>query len=136
MTRFTTKLETADVVLAVIQTEKRSKYIAVKTERLKTIISDTDWIQLVRKVVEPIREKIIEAHCMKKPHMSDLEPVPYQKLKFLITFLCLGKPEVGNVRLQLETICQLIVFNSKQFTRTNRTRDAQSVVRVRHSRAL
>jgi hypothetical protein len=64
MTRFVSKLKEADVELTMIQMGKSTKFHAVKTERLKTIIPDSDWIQILRKVVEPIRDEIIEVHRM------------------------------------------------------------------------
>ena len=47
----------------------------------------------------------------------------YSKLKLLITLLCLGKPEVGNVPLPFDVVSQIIILN------TNRESNA-----VRHSR--
>ena len=68
--------------------------------------------------------------------MSDMEPwtISYPKLKFLISLLCLGKPEVNSLSLPLDTICQLIVFNSKQHSRRSRSIDNQGSVSVWHHR--
>ena len=98
------------------------------------MIPDSDWMNLVRKAVNPIRQEIIAVHQMEKPHMSDLQSwkMPYPKLKFFIRLLSFGKPEVRNVCLPVDAICQQIIFNSKQFSRTSRTKDAQDVVSVQH----
>jgi hypothetical protein len=107
-TRFVRKLKSADIGLTVIQKGERCNYTAVKTDRLKNIIPDSDWIHMLRNGIEPVRNEIIEVQQMEKPAMTDLSTDPwaptYQKLKFLITFLCLGKPDVGNVDLPLDTI--------------------------------
>ena len=68
--------------------------------------------------------------------MSDMEPwtVSYPKLKFLILHLCLGKPEVNSLSLPLDTICQLIVFNSKQHSRRSRSIENQGRVSIQHHR--
>ena len=84
----------------------------------------------------PIRQESIAAHRMEKPHMSDLQSwkISYPKLKLFITLLCFGKPEVGSACLPIDTICQQIIFNSKQFSRTSRTKDTGDVINVRHPR--
>ena len=72
-TRFASKLNASDIGLSVIQAEKCSRYVAAKKESLEKIIPDSDWINLIRKVVNPIRQEVIAAHRMEKPHMSDLQ---------------------------------------------------------------
>ena len=64
ITRFASKLESADVGLTVIQSDVCAKYFAIKTKLLKNVIPDNDRIQLARKVVEPIRKEILAAHDM------------------------------------------------------------------------
>ena len=123
ITRFASKLEDANVGLTVIQSHDCANYFAIKKKALKTVIPDNDWIQMARTVVDPIRKEIMAAHEMEKPQMSDLEPwtILYPKLKFLISLLCFGKPEVNSSSLQLHTICHLIVFNFKQQFRSSRS---------------
>ena len=68
--------------------------------------------------------------------MTDLGTESYglhcSKLKLLITLLCLGKPEVGNVPLPFDVISQINILNTSQFSRPSRESNAESV--VRHSR--
>ena len=135
-TRFAQKLEAADIGLKIIQKSKTSKYIALKTERLDRLISETDWIKQLRNVVDPIRDEIIHFHCLPKSPMTDLSTESYglscPKLKLLITLLCLGRPEVGNVPLPFDAISQIIVLNTSQFSRPSRVSNGESL--VRHSR--
>ena len=49
--------------------------------------------------------------------MSDLSlelSLQYKKLGFLITYLCHGKPDANYLLLNLDTICQQIVFNTNK----------------------
>ena len=50
--------------------------------------------------------------------MSDLSleslSLQYKKLGFLITYLCHGKPDANNLPLNLDYICQQIVFNTNK----------------------
>ena len=63
--------------------------------------------------------------------MSDLSleslSLQYKKLGFLITYLCHGKPDAIYLPLNLETICQQIVFNTNK-----RPPSAKSKI-IRHS---
>ena len=84
ITRFACWLENANIGLTIVQSSDGGKYTALKTKRLQAILPDSDWVQLLRKVVEPIRNEIFEIHEMEKPAMSDLctesSPLPYSKL--------------------------------------------------------
>ena len=117
ITRFATLLKEANMGLTVIQPSEGGKYTAVKTKRLQSIIPDSDWIQLLRKVVEPIRDEIFEIHDMKKHAMSDLStefcPLPHNKLSFMMTLFCNGEPDFKNIPLPLDTMCQQIILNTK-----------------------
>ena len=136
ITRFATKLECADIGLKIIQGGKSSKYLAIKKECIDKIASDTDWIELVKRTIIPIRNEIIQAHDMSKPPMSDLQPwkINCPKLRFLISFICLGSPEIDNLPLSIETICQQIIYNSKITYRPYRAKTEETVDSVRHSR--
>ena len=110
--------------------------MAVKNECIKALEPDTDWIQLVKRVIAPIRTEIINAHDMSKPPMSDLQSwnINCPKLKFLVSFLCLGSPEFDLLPLSLENICQLIIYNSNKKFRPVLAKNEDTVDRVRHSR--
>ena len=86
--------------------------------RLAAVIPDAEWCQMLRKVVEPIREEIFQVHKMEKSSMPDLSLEPlslqYKKLGFSITYLCHGKPDANYLPLNLDTICQEIVFNANK----------------------
>ena len=73
---------------------------------------------MLRNVVEPIREEIFQVHKMEKSSMPDLSLEPlslqYKKLGFLITYLCHGKTDANYLPLNLDTICQQIVFNTSK----------------------
>ena len=70
---------------------------------------------MLRKVVQPIREESFQVHKMEKSSMSDLSldslSLQYKKLGFLITYFCHGKPGTNYLLVNLDTICQQIVFN-------------------------
>ena len=72
---------------------------------------------MLRNVVEPITEEIFQVHKMEKSSVPDLSLEPlslqYKKLGFLITYLCHGKTDANYLPLNLDTICQQIVFNTK-----------------------
>ena len=131
-TRFAAQVETADLSLTVVQSSDRGKYRAFKTQRLRSIISDSDWVNHLRHVVEPIRQEIFEIHKLEKPAMSDLStdwsPLPYPKLRFLMSYLCHGQPNDRNIPLPLEIMCQHIILN------TNKTSRRSSGQIIRHSR--
>ena len=137
MTRFAAKLSKAhNIGLTVIQQlTECGRYTAVKNETLSSNIPDSDWVQVLRKIVEPIREEIFEIHQIEKPAMSDLSghpcPLPYNKLRLMITLLCTGKPEFQNISTALDTMCQQIILNTKKHSSTRRSCDTPS---IRHSR--
>ena len=62
------------------------------------------------------REEIFQVHTMEKSSMPNLSPeslsLQYKKLGFLIIHLCHGKPDANYLPLNLDTICQQIVFNT------------------------
>ena len=116
ITQFAAKIVNADIGLTIVQSTSGSKYKAFNTSRLAAVIPDVEWCQMLRKVVEPIREE--EVHKMEKSSMSDLSLEPlslqYKKLGFLITYLCHGKPDANYLLLNLGTICQQIIFNTNK----------------------
>ena len=74
---------------------------------------------------EPIRQEILETLEPGFPATSDLATTPYDqqglsKLKILITLICQNQPEYGNISLSYQTICGLMVSNTKRFTRPSR----------------
>ena len=103
ITRFAAKIVNADIGLNVVQSTSGGKYKAFKTTRLAAVIPDSEWCQILRKVVEAIREEIFQVHEMEKSSMSDLSleslSLQYKKLGFLITYLCHGKPDVNYLPL-------------------------------------
>ena len=115
-------LKNANIGLTIVQSKDGGKYHAVKTQRIRESVSDGDWVQHLRKVVEPIRKEIFAIHDEEKTAMSDLtiDPpqLPYNKLRVLLTFLCHGKPEFRDISLPMDTLCQQVILNKKT------TRDA------------
>ena len=82
-------------------------------------MSNSDWIQHVRNLVEPnIWDKISEMYKIKKSVIPDLctksHPLPHHKLSLLMTLLCTGKSSFRNVLLALDTIYQQIILNTKK----------------------
>ena len=118
ITNFAAKIVNSDSSLAVVQSTSGGQYKAFKTSRLAAVIQDAEWFQMLRNVVEPIREEIFQVHKMEKSSMPDLslEPLPlqYKKLGFLITYLCHGKTDANYLPLNLDIICQQIVFNTNK----------------------
>ena len=118
ITRFAAKIVNADIGLTDVQSTSGCKYQAFRTSRIAAVIQDAEWCQMLRKVVEPIREEIFQVHKMEKSSMSDLSlessSLQYKKLEFLIIYLCHGKPDANYLRLNLDTICQQIVFNASK----------------------
>ena len=131
MTRFAAKIVNAATGLTVVQSTSGGKYKAFKTSRLAAVITDAEWCQMLRKVVEPIREEIFQVHKMEKSSMPDISleslSLQYKKLGFLITYLCHGKPDASYLPLNLDTICQQIVFN------TNKRPPSSKSKIIRHS---
>ena len=72
ITRFAAKIVHADTGLTVVQSTFGGKYKVFKTIRLAAEIPDAEWCQMLRKVVETIREEIFQVHKMEKSSMSDL----------------------------------------------------------------
>ena len=96
-TRFASKLEDADVGVKVVQKDQTCEYIAVKKERLKSVLAGAEWIALLKQVVEPIRQEILETLEPGFPAKSHLATTPYDqqglsKLKILITLICQNQP--------------------------------------------
>ena len=124
-TRFARKLEDTDVGVKVVQKDQTCEYIAVKKERLKSVLAGAEWIALLKQVVKPIRQEILETLEPGFPATSDLATTPYDqqglsKLKILTTLICQNQPEYGNISLPYQTICGLMVSNTKRFTRPSR----------------
>ena len=65
--------------------------------------------------------------------MSDLctspPDLPYNKLSFLMTYLCNGRPDYRNIPLPLDTMCQQVILNTKKNSRHSET---QSIRHARH----
>ena len=131
-TRFATKLQSADIGVTVVQPAKGGKYSAIKIKRLESVIQNSDWIQLLRKVIEPIRKEIFGVHEVEKSAMSDLSTdrssLSYMKLRFSITYLCHGKPDAREIPLPLDTICQHIILSTNKYALTS-----QAPTSIRHS---
>ena len=91
-TRFASLLQNSDIGPTIVQSKDGGKYRALRTERLGEIVSDSDWIQQLRRVIQPVRKEIDEIHNMEKPSMSDLctspSALPYNKLRLLLKYLC------------------------------------------------
>ena len=73
---------------------------------------------MLRNVVQPIMEVIFQVYKMEKSSISGLSleslSLQYKKLGFLITYLCHGKTDANYLPLNLDTICQQIVFNTNK----------------------
>ena len=73
--------------------------------------------------MDPIRAEILE-----RPPPSDMadlevgEEVTVNKLKMLITLLCDKDPSCENLPHPLETICQIIVMQTKKFSRPSKNK--------------
>ena len=78
---------------------------------------------MLRSVVDLIRAEILE-----RPPPSDMadlevgEEVTVNKLKMLITLLCDKDPSCENLPHPLETICQIIVMQTKKFSRPSKNK--------------
>ena len=78
---------------------------------------------MLKSVVDPIRAEILE-----RPPPSDMadlevgEEVTVNKLKMLITLLCDKDPSCENLPHPLETICQIIVMQTKKFSRPSKNK--------------
>ena len=72
ITQFAAKIDNADIGLTAVQSTSGGKYKAFQTSRLTAGIPDEEWCQMLKKVVEPIREKNFQVHKMEKSSMSDL----------------------------------------------------------------
>ena len=51
-TRFASLLQNSNIGLTIVQSKDGGKYRALRTERLEEIVSDSDWIQLLRRVIQ------------------------------------------------------------------------------------
>ena len=118
ITRFGSKTVNAHICLTVVQSTSGGTYKVFKTSPLAAVIPDAEWCQMLRKVVEPIREEIFQVYKMGNSSMSDLSleslSLQYKKLGFLITYLFHGKPDANYLPLNLDTICQKNYFQYKQ----------------------
>ena len=107
ITRFVSKIETANIGLTIVQNRQDGKYRALKTNRIESVMTVTEWGQPLRKVIGPIRDEITEIQKMEKPDMSDLctnpPPLPYKKLSVLMTYLCHGSPKFEQISLPKDT---------------------------------
>ena len=118
-TRFKAKLEVAHIGVTVMQ-KATGHYIAVKENVLRDIVTDHEWLDLLRRVVSPVREEIIEAQKIPLSDISELKVESYRKLpklSMLISLLCFDMPMYDNLPLVLSAICETICFNTKQFSR-------------------
>ena len=113
------------------------KYKAFNTSFLAAVIPDTEWCQMLRKVVEPIREEIFQAHKMEKSDLN-LESLSLQckKLGFLITYLCHGKPDANYLPLNLDATCQQIVFNTNKQTNKQSFSIQSTIVEIKNHLSL
>ena len=109
ITRFAAKIVNADVGLTVVQSTSGGKYQTFNASHLVAAITDAEWCQVLRNVVEPISEENFQIHKMKKSSMSDLSQESlssqHKKLGLLITDLYHGKPDANYLPLNLDTIC-------------------------------
>ena len=87
-------------------------YIAVKENVLRDIVTDHEWLDLLRRVVSPVREEIIEAQ---KIPLSDIPELKVEsqrklpKLSMLISLICFDIPMYDNLPLVLSAICETIL---------------------------
>ena len=118
ITWFAAKIVNADVGLTVVQSTSGGKYQTFNASHLVAAITDAEWCQVLRNVVEPISEENFQIHKMKKSSMSDLSQESlssqHKKLGLLITDLYHGKPDANYLPLNLDTICQQTVFNTSK----------------------
>ena len=72
ITRFASLAGKAGIGLSIVQPSDGGKYRAFRTTQLMSMIPDSDWVQNLRSVIEPVRHEIFAVHDMDKPEMSDL----------------------------------------------------------------
>ena len=107
--------------ITVVQKSANSSYTILRHEALKDSLAPSDWCTLMRRVVDLIRQEIVE-----RPAMSDMadleigEDIVIKKLRMFITLLCDNEPSFHDIPQQLETICQLITRQTKKFIRPGR----------------
>ena len=102
-TRFKAKLEVAHIGVTVMQ-KATGHYIAVKENVLRDIVTDHEWLDLLRRVISPVREEIIEAQKIPLSDISELKVESYRKLpklSMLISLLCFDMPMYDNLPLVL-----------------------------------
>lgn len=133
-TRFKAKVEGAHVGVTAMQ-KATGHYVAVKEAALRDIVTDSEWLDLLRRVVIPVREEIIEAQKIPLSDISELNTESQRKLpklSMLMSLICFDSPMYDNLPLVLSTICETICFNTKQFSRPCRLSTASSD--LRHTR--
>ena len=124
ITRFVEKLKTKDFGVTPIQKEDNTVHYALKKETFEEVAtSSSDWLKMLRRVVKPIRQEIID--CKKSRDLTALEVTDLSegssKLKVLLTMLCEDNPRIINLPLSLSSLTQLISMNTK---RKSKSRDA------------
>ena len=72
ITRFVEKLKIADCGVTPIQKEGKTIHYAIRKETFQeTATSSHDWFKMLRRVIKPIRQEIID--CKKEVDMTALE---------------------------------------------------------------
>jgi hypothetical protein len=88
------------------------------------VCSIHDWFDLLKKVLHPVREEIMNRKPTPELSQLETEPLPIDsfslKLRVLISMLCDKFCRTTNLPLPLETICQLIEMHTKKFARPSR----------------
>ena len=136
-TRFVSELlenHADDLGVSIIQKSWNIPYQVLRKSTFKVSLATIDWCDLLRNVVDPIRAEILERPL--PSDMADLEvgeEVTVNKLNMLITLLCDKDPSCVNLSNPLETICQMIVMQTKKFPRP---RNSRQKYHYSHSRNL
>ena len=117
ITRFVEKLKIADCGVTPIQKEGKTIHYAIRKETFQeTATSSHDWFKMLRRVIKPIRQEIID--CKKEVDMTALEWTGKSggsmKLKILLTMLCEDNPRIYALSKPLSSLVQLISLNTKK----------------------
>ena len=138
ITRFAERLESADIGLRVLPKQPNQRYFAMKCEGLRKGVANSDWLKYLKHIVRPIRDEILKSQKASTPDMTELctsEKYAERncpKLNILMTLLCYNHPRHSDISLELATINDMIVFNTKQTSKPSR--ESQSTDVRRHQR--
>ena len=138
-TRFSRKLTGVNCGVVPVQKQEGFPHCAVKTDSFDDVIlNPMEWMQLLRKVVVPLRTEILstksENDMTKLDYTSESSEIKSYKLRLLLSMVLEDNPRVSGLSKPTETIGQLITMNCKKFHRPSRPEISDETV-TRHSRA-